>query len=58
MKRWLMMSEVLYENSKLKVVESMNEYMIVFNPSDVRIVCNGDCLVDRICIKKGDVDER
>lgn len=52
-----MMSEVLYENDRLKVVESMDEYIIVFNPDDVRIVFDDECKVSRICICKKENDD-
>ena len=49
-----MMSKVLYENNKLKVVESMDEYIIVFDPHDVRIVFDDECKISRICLCKND----
>jgi len=45
------MSEVLYENDVLKVVESMGDYMIV-SKNKIRCVYDGDCEIERVCVSK------
>ena len=47
----LMMSEVLYENDVLKVVESMGDYMIV-SKNKIRCVYDDDCEIERVCVSK------
>ncbi|MBP5421687.1 MAG: hypothetical protein J6Y78_04495 [Paludibacteraceae bacterium] len=44
------MSEVLFENECLKLIESMNEYIIVSD--NMRVVFNSECKIDRVCIEK------
>ena len=46
------MSKVLFENDSLKLVESENNYFLTSDPQLMRVVYDGDCQIDRVCIKK------
>lgn len=57
MKKLLMMSKVLYENERLKLVESMDEYIIIFDLDDVKIVFDDECKISKTCICKEENDD-
>lgn len=46
-----MMSEVLFENEDLKLVESVNNYVLVTDKK-IRCVYDGECKIDRVCVVK------
>lgn len=45
------MTEVLFENEDLKLIESMNSYIVV---TDKRIRCtySDKCMIDRLVVEK------
>jgi hypothetical protein len=46
------MSRVLFENENLKLVESENIYFLVADADRMRVVYNGECKIDRVCVAK------
>lgn len=45
------MTVVLFENDDLKIIESMNSY-VLFSEKDIRCVYDGNCNIRRVCIEK------
>lgn len=51
------MTVVLFENDDLKIIESMNSY-VLFSEKSIRCVYDENCDIRRVCINKGGNDER
>ena len=44
-------SEVLFENDDLKIVESLNTY-VMYSKKRIRCVYDGECNIRRVCVDK------
>lgn len=45
-------SKVLYENDDLKLIESENIYFLESDSRKMRVVFDGECRINRVCVVK------